>query len=223
MENSIRLTENPGPSVRGILIDVALNAIIPLILYQISKRYLSSSELAALSFAAVFPLVKSCFDLLRRRQFDPITIVVLLGIVTSGFSLLLGGSPRILLVRESLVTGVFGLACFVSLLFPRPVMFYFGRYFVAGTDQRKRERFNTSWALPQVRFTNRLITIVWGAVYVSELVARVTMIYTLSTPLVLVISPILIGGSTIFTIIWTFRYVRRIRERVASDAAIRPG
>jgi len=70
-----------------------------------------------------------------------------------------------------------------------------------------------------VRFAHQLITIVWGAVYVAELFVRVILIYTLSTPLVLVISSILIGGATVSTIIWTFRYVRRVRARVASDLA----
>jgi hypothetical protein len=212
-------TANSGLPARGILLDIALNAIIPLALYRLSKYYISPSELTALSISAVFPLAKSIFDLVRRQQFDPIAIVVLLGIITSSGGLLLGGSPRLLLVRESLFTGVFGLACFVSLLLPRPMMFYFGRYFVAGADAQRRERFNASWALPQVRFANRLITIVWGAVYVTELVVRVILIYTISTQLVLVISPILIGGLTLFTIIWTFAYVRRVRVRAGFVAA----
>jgi hypothetical protein len=223
MDNSAELTENSRLPIRGILFDIALNAIIPLILYRLSKHYISPSELTALAIAAVFPLSKSIFDLLRHRQFDPISLVVLLGIVTSGIALLFGGSPRILLVRESLFTGVFGVACFVSLLLPRPMMFYFGRHFVAGNDTQRRERFNASWELPQVRFANRLITIVWGTVYVAELIVRVILIYTVSTQLVLVLSPLLIGGSTVVTIIWTFNYVRQVRRRVAGSTSLKTG
>jgi hypothetical protein len=217
MDNAAKVAESPKPPVRAILLDIALNAIIPLVLYRLSKRYVSSSELTALSISALFPLAKSLFDFLRHREFDPISVIVLLGIVTSGLSLLLGGNPRILLVRESLFTGAFGLACFFSLLLPRPMMFYFGLHFVAGRDPQRRERFNASWALPQVRFAHRLITIVWGTVYVAELIVRVILIYSLSAQLVLVISPILIGGSTILTIIWTFRYARHVRERLAAQ------
>lgn len=214
MNTAVNAQENSKPPIRGILFDIALNAVVPLLLYRLSKRYISPSELTALSISAIFPLAKSVFDLLRRREFDSIAILVLLGIATSGVALLLGGSPKILLVRESLFTGVFGVACFVSLLLPRPMMFYFGRFFIAGTDPLRRERFNANWALPEVRFANRLITIVWGIVYVAELVVRVILIYTVSTELVLVLSPILIGGATIFTLIWTFSYVRRLRARV---------
>jgi hypothetical protein len=219
MDNSAEPIENSRLPIRGVLYDIALNAIIPVILYRLSKHYISPSELTALAIAAAFPLSTSIFDLLRRRQFDPISIVVLLGIVTSGIALLFGGSPRILLVRESLFTGAFGVTCFLSLLLPRPMMFYFGRHFVAGDDARKRKQFNASWELPQVRFANRLITIVWGTVYVAELVVRVILIYTLSTQVVLMLSPLLIGGATVFTIIWTFRYVRRIRGHVTGTVS----
>jgi hypothetical protein len=222
MDNSAEPVENSRLPIRDLLFDIALNAIVPFILYRLSKHYVSPSEPTALAVAAVFPLSKSIFDLLRHKQFDPISLVVLLGIVTSGIALLFGGSPRILLVRESIFTGVFGVACFVSLLLPRPMMFYFGRHFVAGDDARKRERFNASWELPQVRLANRLITIVWGTVYVGELIVRVVLIYTLPAQLVLVFSPLLIGGLTVFTIIWTFGYVRRIRMRVAGVTSPQP-
>jgi hypothetical protein len=223
MSDGIQGSELRAPSHRGILVDVTLNAIVPLILYRLSKIYISPSEITALGISCVFPLAKSVFDLRHRRQLDPIAVVVLLGIATSAIALLFGGSPRILLIRESMFTGVFGLACFASLLLPRPMMFYFGRHFTAGDDPRKIERFNASWALPEVRFAHRLITVVWGAVYVLELVVRVILIYTVSTQLVLVLSPILIGGGTVLTLAWTFRYVRILRARIAQKAAIQTG
>ena len=74
-----------------------------------------------------------------------------------------------------------------------------------------------------MRFANRLITIVWGTVYVAELIVRVILIYALSAQMVLVFSPVLIGGFTILTIIWTFSYVRRIRVRVTGVTSPEPG
>lgn len=98
---------------------MVLNAVVPVILYKLSKRYYSPSELTALVIAALFLLGKSAFDLVRRRQLDPISVVVLLGITADGVALLFGGSPTLLLVRESIFTGAFGAACFASLLLPR--------------------------------------------------------------------------------------------------------
>ena len=106
--------------------------MVPVVFYKLSKHYYSASEFTALVIAATFPLGKSAFELLIHRSFDPISIVVLLGITTDAVAILFGGSPRLLLIRESLFTGAFGVACFFSLLLPRPMMFYFGRYFFAG-------------------------------------------------------------------------------------------
>src|SRR5579864_4185815 len=111
----------------GFLLDIALNAIFPLVLYRLSKRYFSPSEFTALVVATTFPIGKSIFDVAKRRQIDPVSVIVLLGIGASAVALLAGGSPRLLLMRESFFTALFGLACFGSLLLPRPMMFYFGR------------------------------------------------------------------------------------------------
>src|SRR5215467_8017881 len=205
------------PPLASIAWGVVLNAVIPVFLYKASKRYYSPSELTALMVAATFPLGKSAFDLVRRRQLDPISILVLLGIATDGVALSFGGSPRLLLVRESMFTGAFGLACFASLLLPRPMMFYFNRHFVAGADPQRQVRFNTAWQLPEVRFCHRLITIVWGCVFVGELILRIILIYTLPAAMVLVISPILIGVLTIVTMLWAFRYGNRVRQRAMAQ------
>ncbi len=205
------------PPLGGIVWGIVLNAIIPVLLYKLSKRYLSPSELTALVIATTFPLGKSIFDLVRRGQVDPVSIVVLLGIATDGVALLFGGSARLLLVRESLFTGAFGLACFASLLLPRPIMFYFGRHFVAGTDPQRQARFNAAWQLPEVRFCHRLITSVWGCAFVGELLFRIILIYHEPAATVLVISPVLIGTLTIVTMIWAFSYGHRVRVRALAQ------
>jgi hypothetical protein len=62
--------------------------------------------------AALFPIGKSGFELIYHRQLDPISILVLLGIGADSVALLFGGGPRLLLVRESLITGAFGSRAF---------------------------------------------------------------------------------------------------------------
>ena len=109
---------------------------------------------------------------------------------------------------------LFGLACFGSLLLPRPMMFYFGRHFMAGGDATRRRRYEASWALPEVRFTSRLITLVWGSVYLGEFATRVALIFLVPVSWVLVVSPVLLGSLTLVAIIWTFRYAKGARERV---------
>jgi len=66
--------QTPRPPVGGIVWGIVLNAVIPVVLYQLSKRYLSPYEFTALAVATTFPLGKSVFDLLSHGQVDPVSI-----------------------------------------------------------------------------------------------------------------------------------------------------
>lgn len=197
----------------SLIWDIVLNATIPVACYFFVKRFVSTSELTALIAATAFPVLKSAYGLIRSRELDPVAMLVLLGIVTSILALFLRGDPRMLLIRESFITGAFGIACLISLTFPRPIMFYFARFFMAGKGPQRREAFNASLQDPGVLRGHRLVTLVWGLVYAGEFLARTIMVYSLSSAIVLIVSPFISGFATIFTIIWTFRYAKKMRER----------
>jgi hypothetical protein len=207
--------DEPGRKLlRGVIWSMALNTLVPVLLYEFSKHYVSPSEYTALVFATLFPVADSVWGLTRHRQLDPIAAMVIVGIVVDALAISLGGSPKLLLIRESFATGAFGLACFVSLALPRPLMFYFGRHFMAGSDPARRQRFDASWSLPEVRRGNRLITTLWGVVFVGELVLRVVLVFTLPAAVVLVVSPLVLGVLTVLAIVWSLAYAARMRRRV---------
>jgi hypothetical protein len=128
---------------------------MPVLLYHLTKHYLAASEFTALSVAALFPLGMSIVGLIRSRTLDPVALVSLLSILFSIVAVSLGGSTKLLLIRESLFTAAFGIVCFVSLALPRPLMFYFGRHFTAGRDQQRLAEFNAGWQRPEFRRVNR--------------------------------------------------------------------
>ena len=204
----------PQSLIRSLLWDVALNATIPAALYFFAKRFITPSQLTALLWATSFPLLKSAFSLTKRRELDPVALLILLGLAASIVAVLFGGDPHLLLIRESFFTGAFGLACLISLILPRPIMFYFGRYFMAGRDTQRRDTFNARWQDPAVRRAHRLVTVTWGVVYVGEFVLRIALVYNLPAPVVLAIAPFLTGLVTIGAVVWTFWYARRVRNRI---------
>jgi hypothetical protein len=213
----------PGPPrrlVRGLLISVALNAIVPLLLYRLTRRYVGGSEVTALSMAALFPIAVSAAALLRGRTLDPVALLALTSIAVSMIAVALGGSAKLLLIRESLFTGGFGLACFVSLALRRPLMFYFGRYFMAGRDPEAVARFDAGWQRPYFRFVNRTITAVWGAALTADFLVRVALVYALPAAAVLVVSPVVSGGIVIGTIVWTFAYARHASQRARRETPV---
>lgn len=196
---------------RGLVVSIALNSVVPVLLYLGSKRYIAASELTALSVASLFPLGWSVVDLARVGSLDPVALISLASIVVSMVAVILGGSPKLLLIRESFFTGAFGVACFASLAFPRPIMFHFARYFSAGRDAARIAEFDAGWRRPRFRRTVRLMTVVWGATSLAEFVVRIALVYMLPAATVLVVSPIVLGVLVIGTISWTLAYGRRMR------------
>lgn len=210
------------PPILPMVWDIGLNVAIPTACYHLSKQYVSPSEFTALLFASLYPTLKSIYDLVRRRELDPVSVVVLLGIGSGIAALLFSGSYKMLLLRESLFTFVFGLACLGSLLLPsrRPLMFYFGRVFATGNDPARRAAFDATWKYPEARRGHRFVTLVWGLLFIAEFAFRVTLIYTVSPATVLAVSPIVLGTATIVAIVWTFRYGALMRRRALERRSV---
>jgi hypothetical protein len=199
-------------SFNGLLRSIVINAIVPLIIYNLLKSR-GASDLVALGVAAVAPALDGLVSVLRQRRLDLLSGLVLAGIVISMIAVLLGGDTRVLLIRESILTGALGVACFVSLLFPRPLMFYFGRYFASGNDPVKAQGYDRMWQFPYFRYVNRVITVVWGVAFTGEFALRAVMAFTLPISVVLAVAPVALGSITVLTILWTLAYSRRARRR----------
>src|SRR5579859_4470950 len=137
MSNTMENNLTAKVSIKDLLISLALNVGVPLLIASLLEKYMNASEVTALSIASIVPVVSSIAELVRNRRLDLIAIFSLLGLLTSIIAVFLGGSAQLLVIRESLFTGALGLACFVSLLLPRPLMFYVGRQMMAGKDEGK--------------------------------------------------------------------------------------
>lgn len=204
----------------GLLPSIFLNAVCPFVLFQIlSGRGVPT--LQALVITSVFPIAGILVGWVRTRHLDGIgllsLVTIALGVVTS----LISGSVRFYLVKESFLTGAFGLVCLASLLFPRPLMFYFARQFASGGDSARAAWFSGLWRFQPFRNGMRLISAVWGLGYVAEATVRVVISLIAQPSLVLVISPVLEIGTTIALILWTMRYSNAMRRR--GDEAARLG
>ena len=199
--------------IRGLLVSLVINVGLPLLIIYVLTHYAHTTELTALSIAAIVPLVSTIVELVRHRRLDIIAIFYLLGTLTSSVAIFLGGDARLLIIRESFFTGALGLVCLVSLLLPRPLMFYVGRQMFAGNDATKVANFNAAWRNPYARFVHRLITAVWGCVYVCEFILRVLIAYTLPPTVAFGLGSTLLIIATAGTFIWMFAYLRHVRQR----------
>jgi hypothetical protein len=215
MPNEKTVSSPSGRSLllRSILSLLIINIVIPYGCYSLLKAN-HASDAVALGVAAVAPALEALVGVLRGRHVNLISLFVLGGLVLGIIAAFLGGDPHVVLIRESLFTGVLGLICFVSLLFPYPLMFLVGRSLIAGNDPEHIARYNQLWHNPYARRTSRVITVVWGIVYCGDFLLRLLLVLTLPVAAVLAIGPVVTGGVIGGAFLWTFAFLRRARQRV---------
>jgi hypothetical protein len=200
-------------TMRGLAYSIIINGVLPYVIYQLLKSYTHTSDFWALVASGVPPLLDALVSVIRKGHIDFLSGFVLLTIVVSVIPVLFGGSARLLLVRESLVTGAFGVAYLVSLLLPRPMMFYFARYFATGNHPENMAWFNGLWQIAGFRHGMRLMTTVWGAGLVVEAAIRIPLAFTLPIAHFLIISPFIGYGFYGGLMVWTMIYSRAMRRR----------
>jgi hypothetical protein len=206
-------------TIRGLLPSIVVNGVLVYLIYTLLKSYTSTSDLVALLLSSVPAVISEIVTIIRHRQLDVFGIIVLAFIAISAVISVIGGDPKLLLIRESFLTVVFGVACLVSLLFSRPIWFYIIRYFATGNDPAKSPVFNSRWQYPEFRRYIRIVTLVWGLVYIVEFPVRVYLVYHLSIQQYLAIGPIAFYAVLFAVIAFTLAYARRVISRIA---AMRP-
>lgn len=203
-----------APSLRGILPSLIISGACPFITYQLLTAYVPTMpKVTALAIGAIFPAVNGVVGIVRRRYLDFVGLVVLVGIGVTIIATSVGGDPKLLLIRESFVTGALGLVAFSSFVWQRPLMFYIGRQFTAGQDAVRLAQFNALWDRPRARRVFRVMTAVWAIGWLGEFALRVAMVEALTISQVLAISPFVFNTINIGLMAWTFAYARRSRRR----------
>ncbi|MEU7133669.1 VC0807 family protein [Streptomyces sp. NPDC046261] len=220
---------SPAPSVRRTTkttalswsVSIVCNIVLPIVTYD-RLTGAGWSEFSALVLSGVWPLVDTVVYLVWHRRVDEFAVITLLFmLLTLAVTAVGPHSTRLLLVKDSAVTGLFGLLCLATLAAPRPLMFYFGRKF--GTDGTKEglARWNALWERQAgFRRVMRGITLVWGLGYTAEALARIGLSSVLPTHTMVVVNPVLAYGTPALLIAWTVACSKRARARSqAAEAA----
>jgi len=205
-------------SLRDLVPMLAIDVAIPYGLYVILSPHFPSNSLIPLLISALPPAINGVVNIIRKGHIDYVGALVILGIIITAIAAFITGDQKVFLIRESVLTGALGIVCLVSLLFPRPLMFYFGRQFASGGDPAKAAFYNSLWQRQSFRFFIYVITVVWGVGFVAEFALRVVLVYTLPVAEVVAIAPIIFNVITIGLILWTVAYGSSVRrKRQAQD------
>ena len=172
---------------------------MPVVLYKLLQLLMST--LHALLIVAVVPSLDSAFNLVRHRRLDAFGVFVFVGLLLGAAIVAVGGSPRFILARESLLIGAMGLALVASVVvLPRPLMWYLLVPFVAGNEAEGRERFGADWEEhAAVRRSWRMLTLVFGAGTLLEAAINTFLAFSIPIATYLVVSQVvryaIAGGS----------------------------
>ncbi|WP_144143030.1 VC0807 family protein [Paraburkholderia sp. BCC1884] len=196
----------------GFVLELAVNFLLPWLAYKLALPRLG--ETGALIASAVPPIVWSLIELVRFRRVDALSVMVVAGIVLSVAAMALGGSPRVLLLRESLVSGAVGVVFLLSLPLRRPLIFYLARATVAREMEGGAAHFEALWeARPGLVSAMRRMTLVWGVGLTGETALRAWMALSWPVERFLVVSPFIGYGIYGGLALWTLWYRKSMRGR----------
>ncbi len=190
----------------GIALELLVNLVLPWACYRLARPRFG--EVHAIMASAAPPIIWSLAGLARFRRIDSLSLLVLSGIVLSLVGYAFGGSPRLLLMRESLVTGLIGLAFIASAVIGRPLVYVLALAGLARRSEADRAAFESEQERPGFRRLFTVITFVWGIGLVAETALRAVLVFTLPVSRFLIVGPI-IGYATIgLLLLWAFLYGR---------------
>ncbi|HZS89156.1 MAG TPA: VC0807 family protein [Chloroflexota bacterium] len=194
---------------RHVALSLILNAAGPLVVYMLLRPHMT--ELAALSAALLLPAGEGVVTVVRHRKLNIFGLMVGISIVCSIAVVVLGGSPRMLLLRESLLSGVFGVVMLLSLLSRQPLVYYIARHFAVGPILTLADTFHHKASVPWFRSFLRLLTLVWGLLTTGDALINAYLATSLPIPTYLLVTPIVRYGTMGTALVWTLVHAYRGR------------
>jgi len=189
--------KEPGPSskpaaaqspIRSWLPTIVMNVVLPTATFYALTQAGRMSDVPALLISGIWPLLEIAYTIYRQRHVDEFSVFVLIGIVVGVLTTLFSGDARAVFLKDSITTGLLGLIFLATLLFGRPLTFYFGRRFATDGSKAQRDWWNGLWQHPQFRRVQRRLDAVWGVALVGEATLRAVLTLTLGTSAMVVVN-----------------------------------
>ena len=187
--------------------EVVANFIAPYLVYEgLDAAY---GDTRALIASAVPPLAWSVAELVRIKRMDAISAVVAGSILLTVGATALGGSARLIQIRDALVTGAVGLGFLASLGLRRPLIFYLARAAIARNSAGGLAAYEAIWEQPGVPEAFRWLTWVWGVGLVGQTAAMCWLAWIWPIPRYLLVSPVVSACMFGGLMLASFGYIAR--------------
>jgi len=198
--------------IQSVIVSILINGLVPVVVYNLLLDHFSS--FVSLLLATLVPLLDNLYHIVKHRKADAFGLFMLTAFVLSLLAFLLGGNEKLILMRESLVTGLLGLIFIGSLFYSKPLIYHFAIRFSSNDESVQKGKFANNWEYSYFRFVIRLMTAVWGIALLAEAVIKTILVYELSISAFLAISQIIFYSVLGVTILWTVIYRRYAKTRL---------
>ncbi|MCB8875194.1 VC0807 family protein [Acidisoma silvae] len=191
----------------NLILELAANILAPWAVYSwLAPHY---GDTTALIGSAAPPLAWSAIELLRSRKLDAVSMIVGGGILLTGVATLLGGSPKLLQIRENAVTGLIGVVFLVSLGLRKPLIYHLAAAIFARQGGDAAARLGHFAATERGAKFFRHLTLLWGLGLVAQTAVMVWLVYVWPIGRYLLLSPVIGYGILGLLFAGTVWYRRR--------------
>ncbi len=207
--SKMQTANHPALSRRAIRTRLLLTLI-----YRVGTERYHLSAVNALLLAALSPAIGTLIEFVRKRQMSVLGLLALVGIAAKVVSALLFNNARVVLISDSLLTGVYGLLLLGSVLIGKPVTVTLVTNMYA-TSPEQREQMKQRLQASETHRHVMILTAMWGVGLLLLLAISVLLTYTLPIATVVLVRPVIDYGMIAALIAGTvaYGYVLRVRKR----------
>ncbi len=151
--------------------------------------------------------------MVRSRRLDAVSALVVAGIFLTVGATVLGGSARLIQIRDALVTGMVGVLFLTSLILEKPLIFHLARAFLGRNPAVGAATFDELWARPGMPRTFRTMTAVWGVGLVGQTALMCWLAWIWPVDRYLLVAPALGYGLLGLLLLWSLWFAARRQIR----------
>lgn len=226
------IAERPAQAKSGIWFAVVLTgfeigASIAFFQYAISH---GASDVGAYLWACLAPLIGAAAYFLRTRDLSGASIAILVFNALSALVAVIGRTDaKMLLYKDSIATGIVGLIFAVSLMFAKPLAYWFGQRFAGGGTREGDAWWENMWnSYPLFRRAQRIISLTWAVTLLVEAIIKAIIIKRTDYQTAFVwdqILPMIASVIAMTLTIWIAKRSRAegVRRRAVADVAAAAG
>lgn len=205
------------PKLRTAL-PMLIEIIIPIVGYFLLHTA-GFNDFWALMIPGIVTAVVALTNTVRRGWLDTIGTLVVAEIALSVALFFLTRDPHIVLLKPSFYTGLAGLYLLYTCQVGRPFIFQVSKPFATRGDPARERAYERAWTHSAgFRREQRLITAVWGLLWLAESAVRVVLVLHLSISQAVFIGQLPAIVAIVTGIVFTRLRVPALRQYVAQHS-----